>query len=315
MTCVGPGSYEFTFPESVRPPFIYKYTRGDWSSVELDASGWDTPNRQWIGRTGQREDFVPHFMTDGKAFEPWMLPGLKIWPEMLMKPFRRKRRISILLPAGYANSDERFPVLYFQDGQNVYGGGSVYGDWALDRKMAIRAMQGRRPFIGVVVDHGAERRRNEFNPYARHREGKKYLQWIITELKPEIDRQFRTLPDRKNTGLCGSSLGGLISLYGVVHFPDVFGMGLVFSPSLWVSPQIYADAAAIRPGLGTQVYLYVGGKESAGTASAVRRLNRTLLEAGVGARLSEKPHATHSEAAWSEALPEALSFLLDESTL
>ncbi|SDM54281.1 Predicted hydrolase of the alpha/beta superfamily [Siphonobacter aquaeclarae] len=315
MTNLGAGGYEFTFPELVRPPFSYKYTKGDWSSVELDASGWDTPNREWIGRVATRSDTVPHFMTGGKAFDPWMSPGLKIWPEMTMKPLRRKRRVSILLPAGYGNTDERYPVLYFQDGQNIYGGGSVYGDWALDRKMAIRAQQGRRPFIGVVIDHGAERRRAEFNPYARHREGVKYLQWLTTELKPEIDRHFRTLPDRRNTGLCGSSLGGLISLYGVAHFPDIFGMGLIFSPSLWVSQQVYTDAATIRSGLGTKIYLYVGGKESAGTAAAVRKMNRVLREAGAAVALSEKPAATHSEAAWSAELPFALSYLLDESTV
>ncbi|MFT4032123.1 MAG: alpha/beta hydrolase-fold protein [Siphonobacter sp.] len=307
------GTYELTLPNWVHLPFEYKYTRGSWQTAELTVNGENAPNRTMLRL--RATDFVPHWQDNGVAIAQELMPDVIVWPSFSMRPFRRKRRVSILLPAGYAQGNQRYPVMYFQDAQNLYGGGSIYGDWALDRKMAIRAMQNRTPFIAVCIDHGDSFRSREYNPYENRwlgkAEGHLYLRFLTETLKPRIDREFRTLPDRLHTGIGGSSMGGLISLAGLFYQANRFGKGLVFSPSLWVSRQLYADASQSSPPFPTQLYLYAGGQESQGMDAAAKRMATVLKARPYDVLFSTNPQGQHSEATWSKELPKALAWLWD----
>lgn len=307
------GRYELKMPRGLALPSEYKYTKGGWTDVELDENGLPPFNRQLARRLATRYDYVPHWRFDGHDIHPQAWPQRVVWEGVSMWPFRRQRRIVILLPAEYSDPHRRFPVLYLKDGQNLHSGGSHYGDWAVDRKMAVRSMQGRPPFIVVSIDHGEHRRKAEFNPYPQswlgRSEGDNYGRFVVERLKPLVDENFRTLPGRAHTGIGGSSLGGLISLYLGMKYQEVFGKMLIFSPSLWVSGHIYEQADAYWPPHDTQIYLYAGGKEGARLPVATEHMAHRLRKWQCHVHYAFNPRGRHTEADWSRELPSALRYL------
>ena len=152
-----------------------------------------------------------------------------------------RREVVVYLPPTYGRS-RRFPVVYMQDGQNLFDPATAHaGDWALLRALDALAAAGHETII-VGVWNAGEARIAEYSPFRDEKtgggRGDLYLAFLIETLKPMIDRRFRTRPERAHTGIAGSSMGGLISLYGFFRAPAVFGFAGVLSPSLW-----YADAA------------------------------------------------------------------------
>ena len=172
--------------------------------------------------------------------------------------------------------------------------------------------------IIVAIAHGGEERKTEYNPYENNRlgkgEGRKYVKFIAETLKPYIDKNFRTMSSRLHTGVGGSSLGGLVSIYAGLMYPDVFGKLMIFSPSLWVSSKIYFDAIHFFEPLDTRIYVYAGGKEGAGMIPSVEKLKDTIAAQSpntnkVKINLSLDPKGKHSESRWSEEFPKALEWL------
>lgn len=124
-----------------------------------------------------------------------------------------------MLPYDYENSHKNYPVLYLQDAQNLFNEDSVFGNWEIDKKLSLLAEYGIGDIIIIAVEHGSQDRIQEYvfedeNKYAVKAEGKKYIRFITDTLKPYVDQHFRTLPEREHTGIGGSSLGALISIYG-----------------------------------------------------------------------------------------------------
>jgi predicted alpha/beta superfamily hydrolase len=161
----------------------------------------------------------------------------------------RERTVRVYLPPGYDASQARYPVLYLQDGQNLFSPGP-YGDWRVDETVDSLVAAGRIPGLIVVgIDHGGARRWDEYGPWTNDAmarwvdlswaeaseggEGSLYARWLVNRLKPEIDRRYRTLPGPEHTGIGGSSMGGLIALYTGVYRPDVFGRVMAMSPAVW----------------------------------------------------------------------------------
>jgi predicted alpha/beta superfamily hydrolase len=316
MQPVGPGQYRFTFPEGfVFPssPVEYKYTRGSWADVELDAFGQAPPNRPLGDPSHTYHDYVPHWRRDGLGFDPALMPRIEVFsPRFRMPQLRRRRRVTVLLPHDYDTSRRRYPVLYLHDAQNLFAGGSAYGDWAIERSLAVLALRERAGVIVVAIDHGDRRRIHEYIPYPSRLgvgEGAAYVRFLVETLKPRIDGAYRTYPDRAHTGIGGSSLGGLISLYAGLTHPDVFGRWLVFSPSLWVSRQVFSDAAGFRPPAPVRAYFYAGGREGSGLLPATERLHASLARPPVQTYLHLNPGGTHTEADWARAFPRAVEWL------
>ncbi|HRO09485.1 MAG TPA: alpha/beta hydrolase-fold protein [Saprospiraceae bacterium] len=229
----------------------------------------------------------------------------------------RKRRIAVLLPYDYYESDKKYPVLYLHDGQNLFDEYAPYGNWGIDKSLVSLSEEGIFNAIIVAIDHGGELRIQEYLPYSTPRytqaEGDLYIRFMLEDLKPMIEEKYRVLGDRASTGIGGSSLGGLISLYAGFQHPDKFGKMMIFSPSLWISEAIYTLAKTFTPGGPTDIYLYAGGMESANHYGQVMRLDNILQEKrkydGFDVIFAHNPSGRHSEINWGQQFPIAFKWL------
>ena len=320
-----PGEYVFDFPQDIVLPgkLEYKYTRGSWDHVELSASGESVANRTVSRTVNVKREYVPHWRWFGMPFNPVFLPKIELLGDTFKIPkLDRTRRVHVLLPHDYDQTrpgdvPKRYPVLYLHDGQNLFGGGAGYGSWEIDQKMALLAARNHHEVILVSIDHAHEERIREFT-FERTRagsgRGQYYLDFIRRTLKPMVDQRFRTLSDAANTGIGGSSLGGLISIYAGLMQPDVFGRLMVFSPSLWISPKIYFDAIRFQAAVPMKIYAYGGEKESRYMVPNIQRFKEALARQHYGGnpidiQLSVDPTGLHQEAHWSREFPKAVEWL------
>lgn len=173
-----------------------------------------------------------------------------------------ERKIWLYLPENYNSSKKKFPVIYMHDGQNLFDKSTSYvGEWQADETLDSLKAQ----VIVVGIAHGNEKRIEELTPFPNPKYGggkaDSYLDFIVNTLKPYIDKNYRTKTDKKNTAIFGSSLGGLVSFYAVLKYPDVFGKAGVFSPSFWYSGDIY-DLMAKSPKTKAKIYFLAGDSES-----------------------------------------------------
>lgn len=323
MRRVATGKFVLTFPPDVLLPqrLEYKYVRGGWENKELDTFGNTTHNRILEHPQGVVNDFVARWSNYGLTFTPSFLPKIEVVSDAFYSPeLKKNRRVVALLPYDYAQKTEkRYPVLYLQDAQNLFDDKAPFGNWAIDKKLAVLAEKGMGDIIVIAVDHGGETRINEFLPPTKdtklgQSEGRKYVKFIAKTLKPHIDTHFRTLTDRLHTGIGGSSMGGLISIYaGLIH-PETFGRLMIFSPSLWAVQN--APFAAIRffKPIPTKIYAYAGGKEGANVVPNVKNFQKTIQAQGfddtkIGFKLTVDPYGLHNERRWGEEFPKAVEWL------
>jgi alpha-glucosidase len=223
------------------------------------------------------------------------------------------RKIWIYTPANYTQSKKRYPVLYVHDAQNLFDAQTSYaGEWNIDEKLDSLNAQ----VIVIGIEHGNEKRLDELTPYQNEQYGggkaAAYLDFIIHTLKPEIDKKYRSKPDPKHTLIMGSSLGGLVSLYAVMKYPNVFGKAGVFSPSLWFSEQIYTDLKAL-PEFKAKVYLLCGDHESESMVTDIKRLEYNINEKRCYClnlnKLKIVPGGQHNEKLWRDAFVKAYLWL------
>jgi predicted alpha/beta superfamily hydrolase len=231
------------------------------------------------------------------------------------------RELAVYLPPSYADSDRRYPVLYLQDGQNLFDPeASFAGSWQVDLAMnwaAARRMEG----IVVGVPNAGDERLAEYSPFddpeGAPGRGGDYVSRLADKIKPLVDARFRTLPQRETTGVAGSSMGGLISLFAFFARPDVFGIMGALSPSLWYAERAIFGLLEAAPFQTGRLYLDVGRQEGAETVVNARRLRDLLLAKGyvqgVHLRYVEDRAGKHEEAAWSRRFRAALPFLLPSS--
>lgn len=249
-----------------------------------------------------------------------------VWPRLAAPQLGGERHILVYLPpslsAGGGDTSRRYPVLYFHDGQNVFDEHTSFvGEWRADEALETLAREGTEA-IAVAVPNGGETRMDEYNPWrdsARRSGGRgdAYLGWLVGHVKPLVDESFPTASAREATGVVGSSMGGLISLYALTAYPHVFGLGGILSPSLgWSRGRMLELVEAGKLPRG-RVYLDGGGREWRGMLPGIRKLRRLLVAQGWvegrDLRYVEERYGTHNEAAWARRLPDALRFLLAES--
>lgn len=248
------------------------------------------------------------------------LPNVTVLSTPLAMPgLQRERTLRVYLPPSYASAPgQRYPVIYMHDGQNLFDQATAYaGEWGVDETLNDLARTRGFEAIVVGVDNGGERRMAELSPTVHPRigtaEGPQYLRFVVDVVKPMIDKTYRTKPDRANTAVIGSSMGGLISHYAIQRYPDVFGKAGVFSPSYWVSPEMYGRAAAQPLPPDARVYLFAGGREGGSMDADAKRMYDVLGKANTAAqlRLHIEAQAQHNEAAWRAELPAALVWLFE----
>lgn len=237
--------------------------------------------------------------------------------------FGNKRHVTIYLPAGYdEHPEQRYPVLYMQDGQNLFEGHRAFvpgQHWRLGE--AADAAFGERtagPMIIVGVDHAGPGRADEYTPVRSEKHGgggraDDYAKLLIDELKPVIDARFRTLGDREHTLVGGSSLGGLISLYLALKRPDVFGAAAVMSPSVWWgNREVLKSVDGFRSEQRPRLWVDTGGREGMEALVDARTLNDRLRSNGWNddtLRYFEDRRADHSERAWAKRVRQVLEYL------
>lgn len=249
-------------------------------------------------------------------------PGtLHVLPSVHSEELGNDRDVYVYLPPDYDNEVRRYPVVYMQDGQNLFDTGTSFaGSWHVENAVNTAARLDLPAIVVGVPNAGAERIL-EYSPFADARFGigwgDRYLEFLTGTLKPMIDQRYRTLRDRADTGIAGSSMGALISLYAGFRRSDAFGFAGVLSPSLWfanasIFPVI--EEALERGGERPRIYLDVGCYEGQSTLANARRMRNLLVshgyQYGVDLRWVEDPGGTHHEAAWARRFRKALPALL-----
>ncbi len=246
-------------------------------------------------------------------------PGVQVLePPLAMPGLQRVRTLRIYLPPAYRTEPgRRFPVLYMHDGQNLFDDATSYvGEWGVDETLdALAAAQGLQ-LIVVGVDNGQDKRMTELNPWDHARfgkaEGAAYMDFVVNTVKPFIDARFRTLPDRGNTGIMGSSMGGLISHYAIHQYPQVFSKAGIFSPSYPIAPEAFAYTQAHPLAADARLYLLAGGKEGGGMADGLRQMTALLqAQARPGVLMASRvnPEGHHNEAFWRQEFAQAVQWL------
>ena len=250
--------------------------------------------------------------------------------------FGNERKVRVLLPAGYgdaANKDRRYPVLYMLDGQNVFDAclsDVSHHEWGADEAVnKLIAEKKIPPLIVVGVDHAGKDRAREYLPYKDfvgnpdmdEPAGKQFPDFMTKEVMPLVDGQYRTLTGWNNTGIGGSSYGGVATLYALLTKPGVFGYGLIESPVLWVGMgQLVRDTDPLVA-MPRKVFVAFGGKEATDPKVSdtmiglVRRVESNFKTAGYDQsnfQVVIDPDAQHTEAAWEKRLPGALTFLFGD---
>jgi predicted alpha/beta superfamily hydrolase len=226
------------------------------------------------------------------------------------------RGLRVYLPPDYATGERRYPVLYMFDGQNLFDDATSYvGEWGVDETMDALAREAGFSAIVVGIDHGNEQRFNELIPYWNVRflpnYGAAFADDLVRVIKPFIDGNFRTKPERAHTAILGSSLGGLEADYAIHRYPEVFAKAGVFSPSYWVSDEPFAQAQRAALPRDSRVYLYMGGKEGEDSVAQVERMAQLLRAQGGDEAVAVQvvADAEHNEHAWRSAFPVAVRWL------
>ncbi|WP_312136914.1 alpha/beta hydrolase-fold protein [Sphingobacterium sp.] len=268
------GSISYTLEEVKAGEHELKLSRGSFKTLFADANGQLAP-AVWLNHSkeselemtieGWRDDYPASTASEQVNIldEHFYFPNLDV-----------HRKVLIYLPKGYKQSDKRYPVIYMHDGQHLFDEATSVGrsgpvEWKVDD--TIDASE--HDAIVVAIYHAAnyDLRAEEYMLSAtdeiKNPKGQLYLDDIVYELKPYIDAHYRTLNDRKHTAMLGSSIGGLISIYAGILYPEVFGTIGSFSPSIWMDEeplylktlqQLLKRAEEYK---SQTFYFYVGGKE------------------------------------------------------
>jgi predicted alpha/beta superfamily hydrolase len=230
-----------------------------------------------------------------------------------MPQLGRERTIRVLLPRNYTQTDKPFPVLYMQDGQNLFDPETAaFGDWRIPKTMDKLAL--KKQVIIVGIDNGSEHRINEYAPFKMGKsggEGDAYVRFIIETVKPLIDNEYRTMPQRETTGIAGSSMGGLIALYAGLKYGDFFGKTGVLSPSIWFNPKVLDlinDVNAIK----SQFYVCASKREMQGMEATLEKTYWAFKNAGYNdeqIRVVIQDRGKHNEFFWSREFKPMLEWL------
>ena len=237
-------------------------------------------------------------------------------------PTKEPRRLYVYLPHDYMHSDMRYPVMYMFDGHNVfYDSHATYGkSWGMKEYLTKTKL----PLIVVAIEcnHEGEKRMNEYAPWdfefpdmgPMEGLGHVTMDWICQDLKPEIDKEYRTLPDREHTLVAGSSMGGLMAIYAAAKYNGVFSRAAALSP--WFPAGGEGLYGMLDKPLKdtTRVYMDMGseefGPEDRMFLPEIFRAAEALTWKGAQVFAQVVPGAMHNEAAWEKRIPLFMDYLL-----
>ncbi|MEC4005748.1 alpha/beta hydrolase-fold protein [Flavobacterium sp. SUN052] len=229
---------------------------------------------------------------------------------------KTSKKIWVYLPKDYSrNTKKKYPVIYMHDAQNLFDAKTSYvGEWNIDETLdSINAQ-----VIVIGIEHGGDKRMEELTPFKNAKYGggnaDNYLDFIVKTLKPYVDKTYRTKINASNTALFGSSLGGLVSFYGALKYPEVFGKIGCFSPSFWFNRKEMFDLMETTKNFKTKVYFLCGDNE--GDDDMVRDLNNMEYQVNTKRceckKLNKKiivKGGQHNEKLWREGFKKAYLWL------
>jgi len=309
----------------------YKVTRGTWETVEKSAKGEEISNRSFKAE----KDAVVEIEVGGwAASQPRRVESrrtgtIRTHENFKSKALANERTIRVWLPPEYeSKKSERYPVLYMHDGQNLFDASTAFIgiEWGADETADRLIRAGKIPPLMIVGIANTPDRMSEYTPWVdkSRRSGGKgdaYARFLIEEVKPFIDKTYRTKPDRENTAVAGSSLGGLISLHLAMKHPQTFSKCAAISPALmWADGRILREIEASPERLkSVRLWIDMGTREGrqietfSSAATWTQRLAKTLEQGGLtpGAdfRYLEVEGGEHNEAAWAARLDQVLQYL------
>ena len=241
-----------------------------------------------------------------------MLGTILVIDDFIIPQLNRKRTLRIYLPPGYGSDGKHYPVLYMHDAQNIYGGKNGLGGnpWNVHLELEALMNQGFQGMIVVGIDNGGMERFSEYSPWPGKDlgdlldmgrmsslqsdqlggQGFRYIDFLCDTLKPYIDANFTTLPDGADTWICGSSMGGYISLAAGLARPGVFGHVLCFSGAFWFNEEaMEAFIVGSKADQDMTIYMDIGTNETSNPerkdfpeiyVETNRRVYETLRSAG-----------------------------------
>jgi predicted alpha/beta superfamily hydrolase len=250
-------------------------------------------------------------------------PGqLRKYDKFRSKVLRNQRDIVVYVPPDYDQQPERrYPVLYLHDGQNLFDAATAFNgqDWHVAQTADYAISAGLvEPLIVVGLYNTGKTRLREYTPTSVPRLGggraDRYAKFLIEEVKPVVDRDYRTRPEASQTGIGGSSLGGLVSIYLGLKFSGVFGKIAALSPSVWWNQRVilrFAQAAPVEP--RPRIWLDIGTREGPRIVDDVEKFRDVLLSKGWqydrDLHYERVEGAEHNEAAWAARVGPFLQFL------
>lgn len=313
----------------------FKVTRGTWGTVEKGAGGEELPNRAVTGKEGGTVEVqVAMWVDEGKSIPGriTMTGDIRLHKKFKSNLLGNERNLIVYLPPGYDQNEEaRYPVLYLHDGQNLMDASTSYAgiEWGVDEAAQKLIGEGKiRPAI-VVGIYNTEQRTQEFTPPAlapnggsgsQQARGDLYARHVVEEVKPFIDRVYRTSPAREDTAIGGSSMGGLVTLFIVQQNPETFGQVVLLSPWLRVNNQLVQSTLMGDGGWlkGKRVFIdmgtkpgknYPGDNAVADAREMVQRLDAAGLKRGADYQYTEVEGDRHGESDWAKRIDQVLMFL------
>lgn len=345
----------FTLVVSVDREYIGKDIEYKWTLQYPDeeGNGWEyTENIIDTGFFGNRKYTVKetdNVINDTVSFpeEPEKIKSTLTFGkletiEMEMPQFSdgRKRTIRVWLPDGYdaQNKEKKYSVLYMHDGQNLFDAATSFlGEWEVDETLTKLMKEGYESTIVVGIDNGEQERFNELSPnwelntlgkeYISAPVGEKYADFIVNTVKPYIDEHYNTNPQREYTGIGGSSMGGIMSMYMAFEYADVFDYGIIFSPAMHIYTDDVLDKFFDNYDFTSmkhlpKLYFFAGAKtgnskpnspyDEACITKYIKIIKDNLIsrnypEQIIGTLIDENEY--HIESTWAKIFPSALQWL------
>lgn len=333
LSATGGGQYQIVLTPPVGE-VKFKFTRGSWATVEGNATGGFLPDRV-LNYNGQPTTVDLSIL----SWEDLGNPGGSgtaaanvqvLDPDFYIPQLNQNRRIWIYLPPDYQTSAKKYPVLYMQDGQNLFDQNTAaFGEWEVDESLNTLHTQGDYGCIVVGIDNGGANRINEYSPWINPQygggQGDEYVEFITNTLKPYIDSNFRTLPGRSTTGVFGSSMGGLISMYAFTERQDMFAKAGIFSPSFWFAGDESYNHVITHPKQGNaRVYFLAGadeennGNQSNYVVEDMEAVANAMTNAGFlpsEKSFNVKSDGQHAEWFWAREFSDAYKWLFADLTV
>ena len=299
----------------------YKFTRGGWDKVELAKGGTGIENRKVRVEkdtviTVAIQEWADHFPTMQKKSSA--NSHVRVLDTAFYMPqLGRHRRIWVYLPESYARSNQRYPVLYMHDGQNVFDEATSFsGEWGVDEALDTLGPEVGEAIV-VAIDNGGDKRLNEYSPYDMEKygkgEGDLYLDFMVKTLIPYIEKNYRAKKCRKHRFIAGSSMGGLISFHAMLKYPKVFGGAGVFSPAFWIVPQLKEDLAGKAKKVKGKIYFFAGKGESESMVPDMLAVFEQMNQHSKATMTSViRTEGKHTEGTWRAEFPLFYKWLMEK---